>query len=169
MSNTWIFDRRYGYYEVRFGSTAKVLQSYFAVAFIVILLLGLHQVSKPRVYQISHWAWLVVTGMGVGDAIKCKVRKGHGSIMLGNHDLHNWRKWKMPRSKKGTLTSSWLGQSKESKFNLPLKWMKVNKHKWKMLTGSKKGTLTRALIRMTQLRVRLNLGDLLIYFIDGTV
>ena len=33
MSSTWIFDPRYGYYEVRFGGTAKVLQSYFAVAF----------------------------------------------------------------------------------------------------------------------------------------
>ena len=38
MSSTWIFDLRYGYYEVRFGGTAKVLQSYFAVAKILILL-----------------------------------------------------------------------------------------------------------------------------------
>ena len=38
MSNTWIFDPRYGYCEVRFGGTAKVLQSYFAVAKIVIWL-----------------------------------------------------------------------------------------------------------------------------------
>ena len=38
MSSTWIFDRRYGYYEVRYGGNAKVLQSYFAVAKIVILL-----------------------------------------------------------------------------------------------------------------------------------
>ena len=38
MSSTWIFDPRYGYYEVRFGGTAKVLPSYFAVAKIVILL-----------------------------------------------------------------------------------------------------------------------------------
>ena len=38
MSSTWIFDPRYGYYEVRFGGTSKVLQSYFAVTKIVILL-----------------------------------------------------------------------------------------------------------------------------------
>ena len=38
MSSIWIFDRRYGYYAARFGGTAKVLQSYFAVAFIVIWL-----------------------------------------------------------------------------------------------------------------------------------
>ena len=38
ISSTWIVDPRYGYYEVRFGGTAKVLQRYFAVAKIVILL-----------------------------------------------------------------------------------------------------------------------------------
>ena len=38
MSSTWIFDPQYGYYKVRFGGSAKVLQSYFAVAKIVILL-----------------------------------------------------------------------------------------------------------------------------------
>ena len=38
MSSIWIFDPRYGYYEVRFRDTAKALQSYFAVAKIVILL-----------------------------------------------------------------------------------------------------------------------------------
>ena len=38
MSSTWIFDQRYGYYAGRFGGTARLLQSYFAVAFIVIWL-----------------------------------------------------------------------------------------------------------------------------------
>ena len=38
MSGTWVFEPRYGYYKVRFGGTAKVVQSYFAVAKIVILL-----------------------------------------------------------------------------------------------------------------------------------
>ena len=38
MCSTWIIDLRYGYYEVRFGGNAKVLQSYFAVAKIEIWL-----------------------------------------------------------------------------------------------------------------------------------
>ena len=49
MSSTWIFDPRYGYYEVRFGGTAKVLQSYFAVAFIVIWLC----IVMPSVFLLS--------------------------------------------------------------------------------------------------------------------
>ena len=48
MSSTWIFDSRYGYYEVRFGGTAKVLQSYFAVAFIVIWLCRYEHSATPR-------------------------------------------------------------------------------------------------------------------------
>ena len=47
------FDPRYGYYEVRFGGNAKVLQSYFAVAKIVILLCNqskcdCHMVDSPQ-------------------------------------------------------------------------------------------------------------------------
>ena len=43
------FDRRLGYYEVRFGGTAKVLQSYFAVAKIVILLCNTEQTTSDAV------------------------------------------------------------------------------------------------------------------------
>ena len=52
MSSTWIFDLQYGYYEVRFGGTAKVLQSYFAVAFIVIWLLENVFVAYANVQQV---------------------------------------------------------------------------------------------------------------------
>ena len=46
MSSTWIFDPWYGYYEVRFGGTAKVLQNYFAIAFIVIWLCMFNYVRR---------------------------------------------------------------------------------------------------------------------------
>ena len=41
MSSTWIFARRYWYYAARFGGTARLLQSYFAVAMVAFIVIWL--------------------------------------------------------------------------------------------------------------------------------
>ena len=55
MSSTWIFDRRYGYYAARFGGTARLLQSYFAVAFIVIWLCMCNDMQRHTFVLRKYW------------------------------------------------------------------------------------------------------------------
>ena len=52
-----MFDPRHGYYEVRFGGTAKVLQSYFAVDFIVIWLCNFN----IQMNNLSYLHWCTVS------------------------------------------------------------------------------------------------------------